>query len=196
MNDQTTRDEQPATAPVGYVSPFQTVGHDGPCHDLKTGGRVSGNLGFAIESSILRWAATRLRSEQDQYGPERSPGIATAVDRLGEWAEDASVGTPEVGYGCIHMERTLGKGVRVTAAPQRSNITLEALLAGRFSLSVQGGDQLLILDQVLYQIVGYNSVACALELALIEDYRPGAAPQFADVDAHSKQATDAEGQQP
>lgn len=74
-------------------------------------------------------------------------------------------------YGDIQLTRHLGKGVTVDAAPQRAKMYVGALASNMY-LRIDGGD-IVIADQVIYRITGYNPDDCTLTLNLVKDWRPG-----------------------
>lgn len=162
-------------------------GHDGPCPAPKTSGQPSPGRPVAepqyvsrsAEASVLVWAADRLREERSDYGTERFDGMVTAAERLDQWATDLT-GIKPVVYEPIEFMRTLGKGTRVTKAPQHTRIPVSALADRRgVAFDIIDGDHIHILDQVVYQITGYDPVECKLTAVLVVDHRPGADRSFA-----------------
>ncbi|MDX2837999.1 hypothetical protein PV377_03095 [Streptomyces ipomoeae] len=74
-------------------------------------------------------------------------------------------------YGDVQISRHLGIGIKVDTAPQRAKMHVSALASG-FYLRVEGGD-IVISDQVVYRITGYDTADCTLTLDLLKDWRPG-----------------------
>jgi hypothetical protein len=74
-------------------------------------------------------------------------------------------------YGDIQITRHLGIGVKVDTAPQRAKMHVDALVSGMY-LRVENGD-IVIADQVVYRITGYDPANCALTLELLMDWGPG-----------------------
>lgn len=84
------------------------------------------------------------------------------------------------GLGDIQLTRQLGRGLRVDTAPARARMALTVLADHGYGLAMVGDDQINIADQVLYQVVGYDPESAALVLELVEDWRPGSAPDGED----------------
>ncbi len=78
---------------------------------------------------------------------------------------------PDPQYGDIQLTRHLGIGVKVDSAPQRAKMHVDVLASGRY-LRVEDGD-IVIADQVVYRITGYDQGDRTLTLELIKDWRPG-----------------------
>jgi hypothetical protein len=76
------------------------------------------------------------------------------------------------GIGEIQLNRKLGHGLIVTAAPPRARMALAVLANTGWGARVQGADCINIGDQVLYQVTGYDPEHAALLLELVEDWRP------------------------
>ena len=75
-------------------------------------------------------------------------------------------------YGDIQLTRHLGIGVTVDKAPQRAKMDVDLLAQPGLYLRVEHGD-VVIADQVVYRITGYDPASCTLTLELIKDWRPG-----------------------
>jgi hypothetical protein len=75
-------------------------------------------------------------------------------------------------YGDIQLTRHLGRGVTVDTAPERAKMSVDAI-SGQGLLRIEGGDNIVIADQVAYRITGYDSNDCTLTLELVKDWRPG-----------------------
>ncbi|MET8978554.1 hypothetical protein ABZX85_23340 [Streptomyces sp. NPDC004539] len=73
--------------------------------------------------------------------------------------------------GDIQISRHLGIGLKVEAAAQRAKMHVDALASGMY-LRVENGD-IVIADQVVYRITGYDTADCTLTLELLKDWRPG-----------------------
>lgn len=71
-------------------------------------------------------------------------------------------------YGDIQLNRHLGKGTTVDAAPQRAKMAVSYLAHPGTYLRVEDGD-IVIADQVVYRITGYDPDDCTLTLELIKD---------------------------
>lgn len=84
------------------------------------------------------------------------------------------------GLGEIQLTRQRGHGLRVDTAPPRARMALAVLADHGHGLAMQDTDLINIADQVLYQVVGYDPESAALVLELVEDWRPGAAPDEED----------------
>lgn len=74
-------------------------------------------------------------------------------------------------YGHIVATRHLGIGVRIDEAPQRAKIAVDFLTTPAAYLRVEGGD-IVIADQVVYRITGYDPTDCPLTTELIKNWRP------------------------
>ncbi|MEV4783992.1 hypothetical protein AB0K53_00810 [Streptomyces tuirus] len=72
----------------------------------------------------------------------------------------------------ILLSRHLGIGVKVDTAPQRAKMDVSFLAAPGNYLRIENGD-IVIADQVVYRIAGYNPDDCTLILELVKDWRPG-----------------------
>lgn len=75
-------------------------------------------------------------------------------------------------YGDVQVTRHLGLGVKVDAAPQRSKMAVSFLAHPGFYVRVEDGD-IVLADQVVYRITGYDPADCTLTLELVKDWRPG-----------------------
>lgn len=74
--------------------------------------------------------------------------------------------------GDIQLTRHLGIGVTVDSAPQRATMDVDLLGQPGLYIRVENGD-VVIADQVVYRITGYDPANCTLTLDLIKDWRPG-----------------------
>jgi hypothetical protein len=75
-------------------------------------------------------------------------------------------------YGEVQLTRRLGIGVTVDSTPQRARMDIDLIAQPGLYIRVEGGD-IVIADQVVYRITGYNRQDCTLALELIKDWRPG-----------------------
>lgn len=75
-------------------------------------------------------------------------------------------------YGDIQISRRLGKGVTVDTAPQRAKAQLGLIANTNLYVRVEDG-HIVIADQVVYQVTGYDPADYTLTLELIKDWRPG-----------------------
>jgi hypothetical protein len=75
-------------------------------------------------------------------------------------------------YGHVQVTRHLGKGVTVDAAPQRAKMDVGLLTHPGLYLRVEAGD-IVLADQVVYRITGYDPDDYTLTLELLTDWRPG-----------------------
>ncbi|MFE0470486.1 hypothetical protein ACFW2V_02570 [Streptomyces sp. NPDC058947] len=75
-------------------------------------------------------------------------------------------------YGHLQVTRHLGIGLKVDTAPQRTKCAIDALTGQPTYLRVDNG-HIVIADQVVYQITGYDPADYTLTLELVKDYRPG-----------------------
>jgi hypothetical protein len=80
------------------------------------------------------------------------------------------VSEPE--YGDLQITRHLGAGIKVDSAPQLAKMAISYLAHPGLYLRVEDGD-IVIADQVVYQITGYDPTDCTLTLELLKDWRPG-----------------------
>lgn len=75
-------------------------------------------------------------------------------------------------YGEIQLTRHLGRGPTVDTAPQQAKFDVDLLALPGSYLRVEEG-HIVIADQVIYRITGYDPSDCALTLELVTDWRPG-----------------------
>lgn len=75
-------------------------------------------------------------------------------------------------YGDIQLTRRLGVGVTVDEAPERAKMDVDLLGQSGLYIRIEHGD-VVIADQVVYRITGYDPASCTLKLDLITDWRPG-----------------------
>lgn len=75
-------------------------------------------------------------------------------------------------YGDIQLTRRLGIGVTVDSAPQRAKMDVGVLTQPGMYIRIEG-DGIVIADQVVYRITGYDPAGCTLTVELLKDWRPG-----------------------
>lgn len=75
-------------------------------------------------------------------------------------------------YGRIQISRHLGIGIKVDTAPQRAKMDVSFLAQPGNYLRLEDGD-VVIADQVVYRITGYDPTDYTLTLELLKDWRPG-----------------------
>ncbi|WP_275558500.1 hypothetical protein [Streptomyces sp. 5-6(2022)] len=75
-------------------------------------------------------------------------------------------------YGDIQITRHLGIGTKIDQAPQRAKIAVGALANPGLYLRIEDGD-IVLADQVVYRITGYNPADHTLTVELVADWRPG-----------------------
>lgn len=75
-------------------------------------------------------------------------------------------------HGEVQLTRRLGIGVTVDSAPQKAKMHVDVIAQPGLYIRVEGGD-IVIADQVVYRITGYNPDDCMLALDLVTDWRPG-----------------------
>ncbi|WP_060905325.1 hypothetical protein [Streptomyces scabiei] len=75
-------------------------------------------------------------------------------------------------YGQVQVTRHLGIGIKVDEAPQKAKIDVGVLASPGMYLRIEDGD-IVLADQVVYRINGYDPADCTLTLDLITDWRPG-----------------------
>lgn len=75
-------------------------------------------------------------------------------------------------YGPLQVTRHLGIGLKVDTAPKRTKFDIEALTQSSTYLRLDDG-HIVIADQVVYRITGYDPADRTLTLELVKDYRPG-----------------------
>ncbi|MFD9069160.1 hypothetical protein [Streptomyces lasiicapitis] len=78
----------------------------------------------------------------------------------------------DVEYGAIQVTRHLGVGTTVDVAPQLAKVAVSFLAAPGAYLRVEDGD-IVIADQVVYRITGYDPTDYTLTVELLKDWRPG-----------------------
>jgi hypothetical protein len=74
----------------------------------------------------------------------------------------------------MQVTRHMGIGLKVDTAPQRTKFDLGVFTQTATYLRVDGG-HIIIADQVVYEVTGYDPADCTLTLELVKDYRPGQA---------------------
>lgn len=85
----------------------------------------------------------------------------------------------------IIFTRHKGQGITIDTAPPRTRIALQALMDRYAYLHMPAPDTIVFADQVVYRITGY--VAGALEMELVEDWRPAPAVQLPLTDEQAKE---------
>lgn len=75
-------------------------------------------------------------------------------------------------YGDIRLTRHLGIGVTVDSAPQLAKMDVDILGQPGLYIRIEHGD-IVIADQVVYRITGYDPANRTLALELLKDWRPG-----------------------
>lgn len=75
-------------------------------------------------------------------------------------------------YGEIQITRHLGIGVTVDSAPRLAKMDVDILGQPGLYIRIEHGD-IVIADQVVYRITGYDPDSRTLKLDLITDWRPG-----------------------
>jgi PAS domain-containing protein len=75
-------------------------------------------------------------------------------------------------YGDVQLTRRLGIGVTVDSAPQRAKMHVDLLARPGLYIRAEDGD-IVIADQVVYRITGYDPADYTLALELVADWRPG-----------------------
>ncbi|MFF4791839.1 hypothetical protein ACFY2M_19220 [Streptomyces sp. NPDC001276] len=78
----------------------------------------------------------------------------------------------EAEYGDVQATRHLGIGVKVDVAPKRAKMAVSCLAHPGLYLRIEDGN-IVLADQVVYRITGYDPADCTLILELIKDWRPG-----------------------
>jgi PAS domain-containing protein len=78
----------------------------------------------------------------------------------------------EAEYRDVQATRHLGIGVKVDVAPQRAKMAVSFLAHPGLYLRIEDGD-IVLADQVVYRITGYNPADYTLTLELVKDWRPG-----------------------
>lgn len=79
-------------------------------------------------------------------------------------------------YADIVFTRHQGQAITVDTAPTRARVQLRVLTDRYAYLHMPTPDTVVFADQVVYRITGYDTVARALELELVEDWRPADTP--------------------
>ncbi|GGS41762.1 hypothetical protein F2B00_03485 [Streptomyces parvus] len=79
---------------------------------------------------------------------------------------------PQPEHEAIQLTRHLGKGTTVDVAPQHAKMAVDYLAHPGTYLRVESGD-IVIADQVVYRITGYDPTDYTLTLELVQDWRPG-----------------------
>ncbi|MFF7023044.1 hypothetical protein ACFY97_18825 [Streptomyces klenkii] len=74
-------------------------------------------------------------------------------------------------HGEIRLTQRLGIGTTVDNAPYRAKMDVDVIAQPGLYLRVEGGD-IVIADQVVYRITGYNPDDRTLALELVKDWRP------------------------
>jgi hypothetical protein len=72
--------------------------------------------------------------------------------------------------------RHRGRAVTIDEAPARTRIALEVLADRHAYLHTPTADTIVFADQVVYRVTGWDPVAGALTLELVEDWRGGGGP--------------------
>lgn len=75
-------------------------------------------------------------------------------------------------YGYVQATRYLGIGIKIDNAPQRAKLAVSSLTQPGLYVRVDGGD-IVLADQVVYRITGYDPTDSTLTLELVKDWRPG-----------------------
>ncbi|MFF5842149.1 hypothetical protein ACFY74_11850 [Streptomyces massasporeus] len=88
-------------------------------------------------------------------------------------------------YADIVFTRHKGQGITVDTAPPRTRVALQALMDRYAYLHMPAPDVIVFADQVVYRITAY--VEGALELELVEDWRPAPAVQLPLTDEQAKE---------
>lgn len=74
----------------------------------------------------------------------------------------------------IVVVRHRGRGLVVESAPEHARIPLARLVDRAWGLGLASADRIVLAEQVLYQVVGYNPATASLEVTLVKDWRPAA----------------------
>jgi len=88
-------------------------------------------------------------------------------------------------YADVVFTRHRGQGITVDIAPPRTRIHLTALLDRYAYLHMPAPDRIVFADQVVYQVTGYADGA--LELELVEDWRPAPTVQLPLTDGQAEE---------
>lgn len=75
-------------------------------------------------------------------------------------------------YEDVVFTRHRGRGITVNTAPTHTRISLQVLTDRYAYLHMPEPGLIVLADQVVYQVTGYDATACALTLELAEDWRP------------------------
>ncbi|MET8080001.1 hypothetical protein [Streptomyces sp. NPDC005303] len=75
-------------------------------------------------------------------------------------------------YGDVQITRHLGIGIKVDTAPRWAKMHVDILGQSGLYILIEDGD-VVIADQVVYRITGYDPDDRTLTLELLTDWRPG-----------------------
>ena len=78
--------------------------------------------------------------------------------------------------GDLILRQAADWGLKIISAPPLTRATLESLRTSHPGIVING-DHVIITDQVIYRIIGWDPAVAALIMELVEDRRPQAAEQ-------------------